>query len=133
MAKVKEKKVEKKNITKQVEENKLPELINEKNEVIYDGEKELETLLAENMTEVNFELPETLKEAIEAVKDEEDFKNLSNENFEEMQEKVNEKIEELENIAGKLENDITERLNEIVKNNKPKKSFTSFWNGIAEN
>ena len=133
MAKVKEKKVEKKNTTKHVEENKFPELINEKNEVIYDGEKELETLLAENMTEVNFELPETLKEAIEAVKDEEDFKNLSNENFEEMQEKVNEKIEELENIAGKLENDITERLNEIVKNNKPKKSFTSFWNGIAEN
>lgn len=133
MAKVKEKNVEKKVTTKQMGEVKTPELVNEKNEVIYDGEKELETLLAENMTETKFEMPEALKEAIEAVKDEKEFNDMPENNFEEMHDKINEKIEQLEHIAGKLEKDITERMNKIVNDTKPKKSFTSFWNGIAEN
>ena len=109
-------------------------LVNEKNEIIYDGESELEKIYEKLNYKTDIELNDLSKQAIDEIKkatkliEESDplNNNVSNENIEAA-------IETLSEFEKKLEKDINDINSSLTKEQKDamnKVDFTSIWSGI---
>lgn len=109
-------------------------LVNEKNEIIYDGESELEKIYEKLNYKTDIELNDLSKQAIDEIKkatkliEESDplNNNVSNENIEAA-------IETLSEFEKKLEKDINDINSSLTKEQKDamnKVNFTSIWSGF---
>lgn len=106
-------------------------IINEKNEILFDGEKELEKVL-EKITDVdvNLEISDSAKEGLNALKNMQDINNLpTDEDINKTIEHVNTQLRDLDTIEAKLKSDIENKMAEI-KNKQV--DFTSFWSGVSD-
>lgn len=106
-------------------------IINEKNEILFDGEKELEKVL-EKITDVdvNLEISDSAKEGLNALKNMQDINNLpTDEDINKTIEHVNTQLRDLDTIEAKLKSDIENKMTEI-KNKQV--DFTSFWSGVSD-
>lgn len=122
------------NNAKDVESVKV---VNDKNEIIYDGEQELKKIMdklpSSNMKEI---LPDLAKEAMDEVKKASKVaETLDINNTDVAKIDIEKALEDLSLMEKKLEKDINERSS--LLNNKPKKNvsrfdFTTFWSGISD-
>lgn len=100
-----------------------PILVNEKNEIIFDPEAELEKITKPlTESEINLDIDDDIKEGIEYLKNNNIIPNEITEDINATQKFVETKVEELTEIKNKL--------NETPK---PKNfiNFSSFWNGAT--
>lgn len=106
-------------------------IINEKNEILFDGEKELEKVLEKIAdVDVNLEISDSAKEGLNALKNMEDINNLpTDDDINKTIEHVNTQLRDLDTIEAKLKSDIENKMAEI-KNKQV--DFTSFWSGISD-
>ena len=106
-------------------------IINEKNEILFDGEKELEKVLEKIAdVDVNLEISDSAKEGLNALKNMQDINNLpTDEDINKTIEHVNTQLRDLDTIEAKLKSDIENKMAEI-KNKQV--DFTSFWSGVSD-
>ena len=106
-------------------------IINEKNEILFDGEKELEKVLEKIAdVDVNLEISDSAKEGLNALKNMQDINNLpTDEDINKTIEHVNTQLRDLDTIETKLKSDIENKMAEI-KNKQV--DFTSFWSGVSD-
>lgn len=102
-------------------------IVNDKNEIIYDPDKELKTIIEPLIEKTqNFEITvdDDVKEAL----------TFLNENAEKFANMKNLDEDALKNFTEEKMGEITELKNKIEKNVKNNKyNFTSFWNGVSTN
>lgn len=103
-------------------DNNEPILVNDKNEIIYAPEKEIEKLMEsiEPNIPIDF-IDNDVKEGIDFLKNEITIPNNLDTNIEENIELVEKQLEKLDQLK-----------DNIMKNKKNEKfNFTSYWNGIT--
>lgn len=130
------KKIEKPVVEEKVEET--PQLVNEKNEIIYDGDTELQKLMDKvEVKEEDIKVPEAAQEAIDHLKNVDGLNEKVNENPEAAKAFAEEEIAKVEEIAKNLQKDIEERTAKLTNEQKSKleklqNNKRNFWNGFSD-
>lgn len=106
-------------------------IVNEKNEILFDGDKELEKVLEKVSTsEFELDLSDAAKDGLNELKTMSDVDELSiQEDTNKMLEVANEKLKKLDAIEEKLKENINNKSSELKKRGI---DFTSFWGGVSD-
>lgn len=111
-------------------------VVNEKNEIIYDGEAEIKKVYDKLNYNENFELNETSKLAMDEIeKVSKIIENSSNIDGVTSMETFENSIESLSELEKKLEDEIKEISSKLTDGQKKvasKIDFTTFWSGISD-
>lgn len=136
MAKV-DKKNNKKEIKKKVQKNDAvkdditPKLVDDNNNIVYDGEKELQKIVdSVAIGDINIEITEEAQKGLDMIKELSNIDNLINSDKDKAVQFAKETLPKLEEIAGKLEESIKKRSGSI--NKALKSDFTSYWGGVTD-
>lgn len=125
------------NATVIIDDEPEVQVVNEKNEIIYDPEAEIEKVYEKLGLDNTVELNDISKKAIDEIKNASkviENSNPENENFKNNDD-INSALDSLSEIEKQLEEDINKISSTLTNEQKKAMSkfdFTSFWSGISD-